>query len=576
MIRVEGVSHWISGHPRSRPVLEKIDFTLERGETVALMGANGSGKSTLARCLNGLLVPQKGAVTVDGLSTSSAASSTEIKRRVGMLFQDPSQQLVTWSVEDEIAFGPRNLEFSQEAIESAVESGLARWGLEDLRHRRPHDLSGGQMTAVAVASVMAVRPSYMLVDEPSSLLDRRGRAVLRAALAEIRREADVGLLWITQFAEEAMLCDRLVVLSGGRIVADGDPSTILLRRGDLNRWGLEATPAALLSHELRCLGVPLAREHVLLQPLMEEFQGVECGATEVEATAGDTSSVEGSAGTAPVALGIEGVSFGYANGADVLEDVSFKVHRGECLGIAGASGSGKTTLAFLAAGAIEPASGAVIRGPGGPGGSGIGAGVGLATQFPEEQFCVSTVFAEVELGLLGSGLGRAQARGRAERLLRLVGLDPPEIGHRSPLAVSEGEKRKVALASALAREGSLLVLDEPTLGLDGPSSDSLIVAIGDHLRGGGSALIASHSGDLLFRASGGLLVLVEGRGTGPLGWNEAILRSYSGLELPEGQLPELAGWLGGRPPEASLGSFDALVRLFAERVVKALGRARSS
>jgi energy-coupling factor transporter ATP-binding protein EcfA2 len=571
MIRLQGVGHSFGGAPGRPPALKDVDLTLERGEAVAVMGANGSGKSTLARCLNGLLIPDEGVVSVDGPSTRSEVSLMEIRRRVGMLFQEPSQQLVTWSVADEVAFGPRNLGMPDEAVRSAVESELVRWDLEGLRERRPADLSAGQRTAVAVASVMAMRPSYMVVDEPSSLLDRRGRAVLREAMGEIKSEGNAGVMWVTQFPEEAMLFDRLVVLCGGRVVADGDPAEILPRRDDLNRWGIEATPATLMSRMLESLGRPLARVHVLLDSLIEELRSL--GFTRLMPLAGleapRSRRVEGADG--PAALRFDRASFGYDARQDVLRDVSLALGPGDCLGIAGPSGSGKTTLSFLAAGAYTPTRGAVIReSTGGPRSGKGGPRVGIAAQLPEEQFCVSTVEAEVELGLLGGGMSALEARKRVERSLQSVGLDPAEFLDRSPLSLSEGEKRKVALASALALQGALLVLDEPTLGLDGPSSDAVLGALGGHLADGGSALVSSHSGDFLFRAARRLLLLSDRSWSGPIDWNEALVEPREGLDLPEGQLPELGARLGGRPAGSALGALDELVLRFARRLAEAV------
>jgi energy-coupling factor transporter ATP-binding protein EcfA2 len=568
MIRLQGVGHSFPGRPGEPPALEDVDLTLDRGETVALMGANGCGKSTLARCLNGLLVPTAGAVTVDGLPTRSEGSLSEIRRRVGMLFQEPSTQLVTWSVADEIAFGPRNLGMGADAVRSAVEAGLARWGLGGLRDRRPLSLSAGQMAAVAIASVMAMRPGYLIVDEPSSLLDRQGRAILREAINGIKGAEDVGVLWVTQFPEEAMLFDRLVILCEGRIAADGDPALILRRRSDLNRWGMEATPATLMSEKLIELGLPLKQEHVLLGSLWEElealgFEGLAPrGAAEVSPSRAETPGAGG-----PAALRLDRVSFGYGGRTDLLREVSLEICPGECLGLVGLSGSGKTTLSFLAAGALKPTSGAVIRAPGRSQGGRGSPPVGLAAQLPEEQFCVSTVEAEVGLGLLGGGMTPDGARERVESCLQSVGLDPSRFMGRSPLSLSEGEKRKVALASALAVPGAFLVLDEPTLGLDGCSCDAALSALGEHLSdGGGSALVASHSGDFLFRAARRLLRLKDGRSEGPVGWNDAIRSGSGRFELPDGQLPELAARLGGRPPALVPGADDDLMLLFARRL----------
>ncbi len=558
MIELKGVSHKFAGPSGERVVLEDVDLTLERGESVALMGANGSGKSTLCRCLNGLLLPARGTVSVDGLPTDSAGAAPEIRRRVGMIFQDPSQQLVTWSVEEEIAFGPANLGRGPREVGAAVEAALREWALHELRARHPQSLSGGQMAALAVASVLAMNPSYLVVDEPSSMLDRPGRLGLRRAIDHVRTSGEVGVLWVTQFPEEAAWFDRLVIMSGGRIVADGDPGELLVRAAPLAAWGLTVPPAACLSRKLMELGVPVGRTHVGMKELIEDLDslGVRPPRPAHEEDAARRHS--------PPILCLEDVGFRYGEDEAGVEGISLSLRPGEGMGLVGPSGSGKSTVAFLACGALEPSSGSVE--PPSP-----ERGFGLASQFPEEQFCVTTVEGETALGLRGRGWGPAKARLRAYECLAALGLDPEDMGSRSPLGLSEGEKRKVALASALAAEGSVLVLDEPTLGLDGPSTEKALEAVIGHIERGGAALIASHSGDFLFRTASSLALLRGGRYRGPMRWLDVLTRIETYEELPEGQLPQLARWSRAAPPRDDLRSSAAVIEWYARRLTGSFG-----
>jgi energy-coupling factor transport system ATP-binding protein len=559
MIELQGVNHTAHGPAGPFPALKDINLQLERGESVALMGANGSGKSSLCRCVNGLLLPQSGSVTVDGHSTRDADSCIEVRRRVGMVFQDPSQQLITWSVAEEIAFGLENLGRSAGEIEGAVNEGLARWRLNDLGGRHPLHLSGGQMAAVALASVLAMAPSYLVVDEPSSLLDRGARERLLDALGKIRKEGEIGLLWVTQFPEEAILCDRLVVICRGGIVADGAPREILSRVGDLKQWGLVPTPATLVSHRLLKLGVGLDRVHVGTESLLAELRSLGLKAS----SRGPQPSA---ARDSEALIRLAAAGYDYAGASGGVKGLDLDVCPGEGVGLAGPSGSGKSTAVYLASGAVKPTAGTVTW----RADAGSLMPVGLCSQFPEEQFCAPTVVEEVGLGIPKNGASPAGRHRRALECLELVGFEPGLVADRAPLSLSEGEKKKVALATALAPEGALLVLDEPTLGLDGPSAELAVKAVIGHLEAGGAALIASHSGDFLLRTTARLAVLGGGSSV-PVRWEEKLGAGRGSAILPEGQFLDLCFWCAGRPSSETLRSTDLLSGWLAGRLRELAG-----
>lgn len=219
--------------------LRGVSFTLELGEKVALMGANGSGKTTFVRCLNGLLKPISGEVMVDGLSTKESKKLYEIRRRVGMVFQNPDNQIVATTVEREIAFGMENLRIVTEEMHERVEEVLDLFHLKEYRNTPPHLLSGGERQRLALASVWVMRPNYLILDEPTSLLDPRGRIeVLRLLQCNIERSG-MGILLVTQYSEEALGFDRLVVMDRGKIVFDGPPRTVFQNIEELNQMGLD-------------------------------------------------------------------------------------------------------------------------------------------------------------------------------------------------------------------------------------------------------------------------------------------------------------------------------------------------
>jgi len=268
MISVNGVSFSYIVKEKQRPVLKNISACFRHGEHVTLIGRNGSGKSTVARLLNALLVPDEGCVTVDGIDTHIEENKWKIRQRVGMVFQNPDNQLIATSVEEDVAFGPENLGLPPAVIRERVEEALELVGLINLRHREPHTLSGGQKQRVAVAGVIAMRPKYVVMDEPTAMLDPRGRDEILATVSDLK-EKGMGIVFITHFMEEAVHCDRVMVLEGGRIVFEGVPREVFSRVNQLKAMQLDVPPVTALSHELRQEGVPLPVDVLSVQEMVE-------------------------------------------------------------------------------------------------------------------------------------------------------------------------------------------------------------------------------------------------------------------------------------------------------------------
>lgn len=228
LIEVESLSYVVGeGTCHAVTILRDVDFRLEAGEFVAVMGANGSGKSTLVRHLNGLLLPTRGRVRVEGLDTSSAEHLWEIRQRVGMVFQNPDHQMVSPVVEEEVAFGLENLCLPTEEIRARVEWALVQVGLQGSRLANPGHLSGGQKQRLAIASILAMQPRVLVLDEPTAMLDPTARGEVLRAVRETRTKQGIGVVLVTHSVEEAQMADRVVVLDGGRVVADAPSSEIL-------------------------------------------------------------------------------------------------------------------------------------------------------------------------------------------------------------------------------------------------------------------------------------------------------------------------------------------------------------
>jgi energy-coupling factor transport system ATP-binding protein len=236
------------------PALAGIDLSIEDGESIAIVGPSGSGKTSLLRLMNALVSPTAGRVTVDGLVTSDESNIWEVRRRVGLIFQNPDNQLVSTTVERELAFGMENLGLPASEIRERVEDALVRFRLQEFRNRAPHRLSGGEKQRVAIAAVLAMRPACLLLDEPTSLLDAAGRRDVWRTLEELRGDSSRTVVHVTQFPDEIGLSSRVLVVHGGRVVFDGTPAELFELGDGLGRWNLRRPVAMDLASELRDAG----------------------------------------------------------------------------------------------------------------------------------------------------------------------------------------------------------------------------------------------------------------------------------------------------------------------------------
>ncbi len=221
------------------PALSDVNLTISDGEFLGVVGHNGSGKSTLAKHLNALLLPDTGEVLVDGLSTADEDNILAIRQRVGMVFQNPDNQLVTTVVEEDVAFGPENLGVPSAEIRERVDHALLTVGMEEYASRAPHMLSGGQKQRIAIAGMLAMRPRVLVLDEATAMLDPEGRRDVLKTVRRLNREAGITVVMITQYMEEATLCDRVVVMDHGRIEAEGTPQEVFEQAEKLRAIGLD-------------------------------------------------------------------------------------------------------------------------------------------------------------------------------------------------------------------------------------------------------------------------------------------------------------------------------------------------
>lgn len=245
----------VDGEEDAAPVIENFNVEIEEGSFTAVLGHNGSGKSTVAKLINGLLVPDAGTVTVNGMETSDSSKTVDIRRTVGMVFQNPDNQIVSTIVEDDVAFGPENLGVPPEQIRKDVDDALKAVGMYDFRLKEPHKLSGGQKQRVAIAGVLAMKTRCIVMDEPTAMLDPRGRKEVVDTVLRLNKELGITVVYITHYMDEAVLADRVIVMDNGKTVFDDVPRKVFTNVEKLKKIGLDVPQATELAYRLRQKGL---------------------------------------------------------------------------------------------------------------------------------------------------------------------------------------------------------------------------------------------------------------------------------------------------------------------------------
>ncbi len=521
MIEVRGIK---VQHPGNVLALDGIDVDLHEGQHVALMGANGSGKTTLIRCLNGLLVPTAGSVRIDGMSTTEPDDLVQIRRRVGMVFQNPDDQLVATSVETEIAFGLENNGIPSEEMSQRIDLMLDTFSLTRYRDTAPHLLSGGERQRVAIAAAIALRPTYLLLDEPTALLDPAAREDFMALVDRLVDEYGISILHVTQNAEEAVRAHRLLILRAGRLVCDDGPQVVFSSGATLEQeLGIPLPFSVRCCLSIPALTPPLPLTIEDLDLRLADWYAPEISEPDIASSEKSLDEM-GLPGTSPSAdarirMTIRDLSHIYSEGlptpVTALTHVNMDITDNQILAIAGASGSGKTTLVQHLNGLLRPTSGHLAL-------DGIDLWtndlslqqlrqqVGLVFQFPESQLFAETVAQDVAFGPTNVGLDPESVESRVAGALAAVHLPVEEYGRRSPFHLSGGERRRVAIAGVLAMDPQILVLDEPTAGLDASSTQLLTDIVRNLSQKGRSIVLVTHDMDLIARVAPRLVILADG------------------------------------------------------------------
>ena len=576
--------------------LSALNFSIEEGSFVCILGHNGSGKSTLAKLFNALQLPSEGTILVSGMDSREEKNIFPIRREVGMVFQNPDNQIIASVVEEDVGFGPENIGLPTDEIWQRVNNALSAVHMEAYRLKSPNHLSGGQKQRVAIAGTLAMEPKTIVLDEPTAMLDPSGRKEVLESVLELKRKKGISIILITHYMEEAVDADRILLMDSGKLVMDGSPREVFQNVERLKEYRMDVPIITELAHKLQKKGFPIEKTILKKEELEEELfkldkEGFvlkeELLKTEKEETVPSEEEAEKekmatevlskeeenplskgrniklerstSRGEEVVSAQNENAALsdyivevdhlsaifqeGTAMESFALKDLSVKIRRGSLTAVIGHTGSGKSTLVQHLNGLIKAKSGeifvsfrenpplvksgksflffkgkkTVIEKKGRLSLSEEGFDyralrfkVGLVFQYPEYQLFEETVLEDVMFGPLNQGKKREDAEVLAKEALASLGIGE-ELYAKSPFELSGGQKRKVAIAGVLAMGPELLILDEPTAGLDPAGRDELFEEIAGLRRNYAmTILLVSHSMDDVARYADEVLVLHQG------------------------------------------------------------------
>ena len=532
IIQVEHLYHtYQSETTQAIPALRDVNLTIDKGEYVAILGHNGSGKSTLARHLNALLLPTQGDVRVKTWNTKDRAHTLDIRSTVGMVFQTPDNQIVATIVEEDVAFGPENLGVPRPELVRRVDWALDQVDMLPFRQRAPHSLSGGQKQRICIAGILAMQPEVLVLDEATAMLDPLGRKEVLAIAQRLNQEQGVTVVAITHFMHEALQADRVIVMADGQIVLEGTPRALFQQVDKLRALHLDVPPVTELAIALhqRLPDFPsdiLSVEELVAavrQNVVMDVHATSHAAVTVAEQRPQTQPPEELPAvlhTPQPLIVIQHLAHDYMRNTPLavkaLHDINLEIQQGEIVGIIGHTGSGKSTVVQHFNGLLQPHAGQVtVLGEkmGRPDVDlrAIRRRVGLVFQFPEAQLFERFVGDDIAYGPRNLKLSREEVRARVRKAMAAVGLGFEEFKDRLTFKLSGGQMRRVALAGVLALEPEVLVLDEPTAGLDPEGRRQLL----DHILAlheqGVTLVMISHNMDELAAIRHRLYVIAEGQ-----------------------------------------------------------------
>jgi energy-coupling factor transport system ATP-binding protein len=519
-IKVEGLTYT---YPKSEEkVLADVSLEVKEGEFTVIMGRTGAGKTTLLMCLNGI-IPQllegeeSGRIEVAGLDVSKYRVQT-LARRIGLVMQDAETQVFGRSVEEDVAFGPRNYLVPREEIFERVKEALGRVRLAGYDKRSTHQLSGGEKQRLAIAGVLAMKPGILVLDEPTSELDPLGRDEIYATIADLRREKGLTIVAVEHSSQEiAERADTVIVLSEGKIAWRGEPARFFRDVDLVEETGIKPIPVSILGRRLRERGL-IGRDEIPLNVdeanalVKRLLGGKRIAQPSTKAARGaERPRQDGTDARTPL-VSVRDLVYEYGSGKRAIDGLSLDVYKGDFVALIGQNGAGKTTLAKHFNSILKPSSGSVRV-------CGIDAAksepedlsrhIGYVFQNPDHQIFCQSVYKELEYGLRNLELPEDEIARRIDKVLELTGLAKVRDEH--PFSLGKGQRQMIAVASILVLEPEILVVDEPTTGLDWAGIRRMMDLVHRLHEAGTTIVMITHDMDIVSHHANRVVAMCHGR-----------------------------------------------------------------
>lgn len=500
------------------PALKGVDLTVNKGEFILLTGPSGCGKTTFCRTLNGL-IPHfyngelEGEVTVNKLNIRDNPTY-KLSQHVGLVFQNPDNQIFSLTVEKDVAFGLENQGVPKKEMVESIDWALKMTGIEHLRERATHELSGGQKQRLAIASILAMKPKILVLDEPTSFLDPLGAEHAFRVLDTLNQEYDITIILIEHRVDLAVrYADRAIIFNDGVVANSGSPEDVFSQE-ETRLMGVAVPKTIVFYNKLKQRGIrlespPLSPEMLVkqLEPYIYKHSPKVETARTIQYVDGNKTGFQ----MDPI-IEVQDLHFSYPNGINAVDGISLSIHKGEFIAIMGENGAGKTTLVKHFNGLLRPSKGH-IRVDGDDISSmsvaALSRKVGLVFQNPDDQLFSENVEDEIGFALHNFGFSKEVIEKRVDWALNLLDLE--RYRSSSPFILSGGERKRVALGSVLAWDPEIVVLDEPTIGQDYAQKERLIHFLMQLRTQGKTTIIVTHDVEFVAECKPRIVLMAKGK-----------------------------------------------------------------
>ncbi len=541
MIKTHNLSFAYNTQENEKLILKDINLSVKKGEFVCILGHNGSGKSTVAKHMNAILLPTGGEVYINNMNTCDRDKLWDIRQHAAFVFQNPDNQIVATIVEEDVAFACENLGYPTEEIRKRVDMALETVGMTKYAHHAPHLLFGGQKQRVAIAGVIAMQPDIIIFDEPTAMLDPIGRKDVLKTIKKLNKELGITIVLITHNMDEAALSDRIVIMNDGEIVSDLSPRETFRQVEKMKELGLDTPQVTQLAYLMNKAGIPVRDDIIYIDECVEELLKICKNPTSLT-----TSSSADQKEEAKNIISVKNLCHIYQEGSpfekEALKDISFDIKEGSFVGIIGRTGSGKSTLIQHLNGLIKASSGEItvdgelVTHPK-ANLKAIREKIGIVFQYPEYQLFEETVYKDIAYGPTNLGKSCEEIDALVTHAAQMVGLKEKHLT-RSPFELSGGQKRRAAIAGVLSMQPKIIILDEPTAGLDPKGRDDILNILKKiNKEENITVIIVSHSMEDVAKIADNVIVMSDSRVIMQGSVNQVFKNTFElqsiGLNVPE-------------------------------------------